>query len=338
MIERQTKTDTCVPGEDNTRLVSTESEYKRTAEHKYKLFANYVRGTADCSPGDEETAVRAIESAKRYQPSEQLELTSDALRTLHLAWGREQACHQHENVAAQRIVAPFLATSTYYALLSAHNVTYALIHVRDSRSSQHNEVAGLFREEREGLAMPWSLGLQGNPDKPATLRLFDTGCSGRLEPTPVRYPARWDAEMDPQAYALAALKSARRFSFAFQEQRRLDKRGRTQFTPVEVSEIYGKIYETTVLDFIKELRERADYKGADELSANVADEVIERYYTGMCDLLRTGLVVAEARIIARVGWSAYERVARDWLNRTDAASGLTVRLDLLRTVAKRSVL
>jgi hypothetical protein len=324
------------PDADNTCRVGTDADYKRTAEHKYKLFANYVRGTADCSPGDEETAACAIESAKRYRPPDHLELTPDALRTLHLAWGREQACHQHEDVATQRVVAPFLATSSYYALLSAHNVTYTLSCARDSRSSQHNEVAGLFRAERECLALPWSLGLQGNPDNPATLMLFDSGHVGRLEPAPLRYPARWDANANPQAYALAALKSARRFSFALQEQRQLDKRGRTQFTPVEVAEIYGRIYETTALDFIKELRERADYKGAAELAASVPDEVVERYYTGLCDLLRTGLVVAEARIIGRVGWAAYEHAARDWLDRTDAASGLAARLELLRAATKSS--
>lgn len=310
------------------------------AENKYKLFANYVRGTADCSPGDAETAAGAITSAMScHQSSDRLELTADAIRTLHLAWGREWACLGHEDPAIRRAVAAFLANSVYYALLSAHNVTYTLAKKTYSRDNQHGEVAEFFRAEREGLAPPWSLGLQGNPGRPETLLFRDARDDRDVEPSPLRYPASWNGATSPETYALAALKSARRFSFAEFERKQLAKMRRTQFTEREVTEIYAKIYETTVLDFTKELRERADYKGAEELGANVSDDVVDRYYTGLRDLLHTGLLVAEARIIARVGWDAYETAAHQWLTRTYAAQtvgGLAERLEILRPAAQNA--
>ena len=69
---------------------------------------------------------------------------------------------------------------------------------------------------------------------------------------------------------------------------------------------------TSLLDFIYELRRRANYETADAYGAEVTDEDIRRFHNGMEALLDAGMLVVEAQLARRVGLGELEALAGEW--------------------------
>jgi hypothetical protein len=84
-------------------------------------------------------------------------------------------------------------------------------------------------------------------------------------------------------------------------------------------ELWNAARPTTLLDFVYELRRRADYEHIDQYIAATSDAAIERFHAGVLFLADSGLLLVEAQLAAYT--DALRQTAADWAASTVGALG-----------------
>lgn len=258
-------------------------------------------------------------------PRSRRPLTASAARLLRVAWQHELAARlgdAFDDATMRRAMAHNLPVNAYYALFSALR---ALDQVRGAPDRPHT---GTHREfARNGLAvlpLPWSASLTGDPERPDRCQLHPPGWFTPCTVSPIR------ADQPPAAYLFSALKMTRKWKL---EQARQDwlrdprRNRRPNGQPYRIlpqaarQQLVAAQWPTTLLDFVYELRRRADYEHVDEYLAATSDAEIERFHDGMLFLADSGMLLIEAQLAAYTGTDALHATAADWALSTAGTLG-----------------
>jgi hypothetical protein len=252
-------------------------------------------------------------------------LAPPAARLLRIAWQHELAARlgdAFDDATMRRAMAHNLPVNAYYALFSALR---ALNQVRGAPDRQHT---GMHREFANcGLAvlpLPWSASLTGDPEHPDQCQLGPPGWFTPCKVDPIR------ADQPPAAYLFCALRMTRKWKL---EQAREDwlrdgkRNRRPNGQPYKIlpaaarKRLVAAQWPTTLLDFVYELRRRADYEHVDEYIAATSDAAIERFHDGVLFLADFGLLLVEAQLAAYTGTDALHKTAADWAASTAGTLG-----------------
>jgi hypothetical protein len=247
-------------------------------------------------------------------------LAPPAARLLRIAWQHELAARLgdvFDDPTMRRAMAHNLPGNAYYALFSALR---ALNAVRGASNNQHTGIHKAFANSDVAvLPLPWSAWLAGDPERVEACRV---GPSAWFTPAKVD-PMQGD--LPPAAYLFAALRMTRRWKLdqAREEWLRDTRRNRrpngTPYKKLPAAarqQLVAGQWPTTLLDFVYELRRRADYEHVDEYTADTGDAAMERFHDGVLFLADSCLLLVEAQIAAYTGIDALRGAAAGWTART----------------------
>jgi hypothetical protein len=257
----------------------------------------------------------AFEAASAMRRSKRSHLDSDARRLLRVAWQTELASRlgsAFDDPALLRVTSQTLPVNAYYALFNAHR---ALSRAEGRATDRHGSFQDGFAKTRAArLPVPWCATLEGNPETPG---------SCHFEPHALVTPYAFnpvERSHEPAAYLWAALRMTRRWKYdearadwlRAKENRKRDGTVRKRLPAGEAERIANRMRPTSLLDFVYELRRRVNYETADEYGAEVTDEDIRRFHSGVVALLDSGMLVVEAQLGRRAGLAALQAVASEW--------------------------
>jgi hypothetical protein len=252
-------------------------------------------------------------------------LLPPAARLLRIGWQHELAARLgdvFDDPTMRRAMAHNLPGNAYYALFSARR---ALNQVRGSSNKQHTGIHKEFaNSDLAILPLPWSASLTGDPEHPDQCHIGPSAwCTpGKVDPM--------QADLAPAAYLFAALRMTRRWKLdqAREDWLRDSRRNRRpngqpykKLPPAARRQLVLSQWPTTLLDFVYELRRRADYEHVDEYTADTGEAAMERFHDGVLFLVDSGLLVIEAQVAAHIGIDAYRSAAAEWTARTDHRLG-----------------
>jgi hypothetical protein len=295
---------------------------------KFISISNMLAGIQDYAAGGSlspDLHSKAIEQIfqQRPLPGSIRTLDADHRRLMRIAWQTELATKVLDTVPGdtptaalqlamlRRISSQTLPVQVYYALF---NMARAHTAVAGHPCQSHRQVHDDFASNRlVGAPGPWGASLTGDPDDLSTCLL-----NGRTPPDLAFNPM--EQGRDPIQYLGAALRMTRRWQI---ESRRLDwlkdKQNRTRAgqrykaLPARGrDEIIARLRPTTLMDFVYELRRRANYESTDEYGSDVDDFVIARFHKGMLYLLDSGMLVYEAEIVRCAGKDAFREASTVW--------------------------
>ncbi|HEY8083525.1 MAG TPA: hypothetical protein VIE64_08255 [Solirubrobacterales bacterium] len=267
-------------------------------------------------------------------------LEADAQRLLRVAWQTELAARLSESFDdpdLRRIGALSLPMQAYYALFNARR---ALSIAAGAPIYSHTSMHKDFANNRVGvLPPPWGIVLNGDPR--STL-----DCAMAPNPrgfTPYKFNPM-ERSHAPEAHLFYALLIARRWKFEearkkwLENNRKHDGSRYVRLPSGKPDELVDGLRPTTVLDFLYELRRRANYEKADEFLSSADDAVVKRYYDGILYLVTSGLLLTEAQIALFAGTDALEEAATTWISRaqrigSSATRPLKDRLAVIKSVA-----
>jgi len=252
-------------------------------------------------------------------------LVPPAARLLRIAWQHELAARLgdvFDDPTMRRAMAHNLPGNAYYALFNARR---AFNLIRGTSNKQHT---GIHKEfANSGLAvlpLPWSASLTGDPERVDQCRVSPSAWFTPCKVDPMQ------ADQRPAAYLFAALRMTRRWKIdrAREDWLRDSRRNRRpngepykKLPAAARQQLVAGQWPTTLLDFVYELRRRADYEHVDEYIADTGDAAMERFHDGVLFLADSGLLLIEAQIAAYTGIDAFQRAAAEWTGRTDDKLG-----------------
>jgi hypothetical protein len=123
---------------------------------------------------------------------------------------------------------------------------------------------------------------------------------------------------EPEQFVCAALRMTRRWKIAQNRndwlRRNKTKNGapRKKLPALERAKIVADLRPTTLMDFLYELRRRANYEGVDEYGSDAEDANVERFHRGLLHIADMGLLHYEAMLVQCVGLAAYEEESLSW--------------------------
>jgi hypothetical protein len=239
-----------------------------------------------------------------------------AVRLLRIAWHHELAGRfgdAFDDPTMRRAMAHNLPVNAYYALFSAMR---ALNHVRSAPDRHHTAMHRDFANcGLTVLPLPWSAALTGDPRSLEQCQLSPTGWFTPCGVTPIR------ADQPPAAYLFSALRMTRKWKIEQARDNWLRDGSRNRrpngepyrnLPPAARQQLVATQWPTTLLDFVYELRRRADYEHIDEYIAAPSDTAIERFHDGVLFLADSGLLLVEAQLAAYTGIDALQQTAANW--------------------------
>jgi hypothetical protein len=203
-----------------------------------------------------------------------------------------------------------LPVHSYYALF---NALRAFSVIRGSSLHTHTSLHRQFANSGlDRLPLPWSASLAGDPQHIDQCRVTPADSCTPCECNPIQ------ATLPSEAYLFTALRMTRRWKLdlARLEWLRTNRRPngeRYQRLPAGArQQLAAQQRPTTLLDFLYELRRRANYERADEYIAEVSDMAVQRFHRGVLFLTDSGLLVVEAQIAAYIGIDALRSLVEAW--------------------------
>jgi hypothetical protein len=241
-------------------------------------------------------------------------LPRDACRLLRIGWQTELVARlgeQLDDPGLRQATLQTLPVQAYYAVFS---VARALSHVSTPIADSHHQIHEHFAAmQREGAFGMWGVSLAGDPNVVSACTLDPAICQPIVfNPMEVR--------VGPEEYVWAALRMARRWRI---ERARTawmaDKKNRTtQGKPYKLlpqrgrNEILGAERETTIMDFLYELRCGSNYRSIDEYAVEIEDRHVVDFHSGLVEVMDAGLAHYEAQIARYVGTTALQREFANW--------------------------
>lgn len=216
-----------------------------------------------------------------------------------------------DDPAFKRVVAMSLPVNAYYAM---YNAWRALALARGSKSPTHKSFHDDFAGSRRQLPLPWCIEFDGDP-KDAE--------SCRVEPSVVEPYAfnLLERSHEPVAYIAGALRTTRKWKLDQARERwlnenRINNRPRRRLPAEARATLLERLRPTTLVDFMYELRRKANYESVDEFRSEVTDTVVGRYHDGLVGLMDSGLAVIESLIMTYVGAGVLLKSVTDWAKGT----------------------
>lgn len=255
-------------------------------------------------------ASRVVKTGKR--PGQLRPMVGDAKRCLRIAWQTELAARVsdiYDDDMLRRVAAQTLPVQAYYAVFNAARATMTAIGMScETHASVHND----FENQRAKRAYrSWAATMTGDPAKPALCTVAPAGTP------PVGFNLM-ERSHPPEDYLGAALRMTRRWKFEDERERWLrnnkkaDGQPRKQLPSAARSQIITKLRPTTMMDFVYELRCRANYEGVDEYGSDADDSDVGRFHRGLLHITDMGMLHYETMIVGCVGLKAYEAEVKQW--------------------------
>jgi hypothetical protein len=284
---------------------------------KFVVMSNVLGGIRDydcggwLAPGAHEDAALAVmQRGKKLRAPRPLDM--NVRRLLRIAWQTELAARvseAYDDGMLRRVAAQTLPVQSYYAVFSAAR---AMTTAAGAACNTHQAVHRDFQSQRARHAYrSWGVTLAGDPES-----LPD--CVFVPQVT-VPYPFNpMELSHDPEQYVCAALRMTRRWKIALQRDDWLRKNKtqsgmhRKRLPASERARINADLRPTTLMDFLYELRRRANYEGVDEYGSDAEDANVERFHRGLLHVADMGLLHYEAMLVQCDGVAAYEEEIISW--------------------------
>lgn len=293
--------------------VSPLSEFKA----KFVVISNVLGGIRDYDCGGwrapdahQDVAMAVMQHRKKLDFPRPLD--RNVGRLLRIAWQTELAgrvSNAYNDAMLLRVAAQTLPVQAYYAVF---NAARAMTTVAGTRCDTHQAVHRDFQSQRARRAYrSWGVTLAGDPESL-------TQCV--LDP-PITVPYSFnpmELSHDPEQYVCAALRMTRRWKFAMQRDEWLRKNRtksgaqRRRLPATERAQLLDSLRPTTLMDFLYELRRRANYEGVDEYGSDAEIANVERFHRGLLHIADMGMLHYEAMLIQYVGIEAYENEVLSW--------------------------
>ena len=232
-----------------------------------------------------ETLVRYRKGARALRP-----LDKEVRRLLRIAWQTELAARVsdvYDDNMLRRVAAQTLPVQAYYAVF---NAARAMTTSAGSPCGTHQAVHRDFESQRAKHAYrSWGVTLSGDPDS-----LPDCALTPKITVPKAFNPMELSHE--PEDYVWAALRMTRRWKVATARENWLranktkDGNPRKRMPSSERARLIVSLRESTLMDFLYELRRRTNYEGVDEYGSDAEDTVVDRFHRGLLHVADMGLL------------------------------------------------
>jgi hypothetical protein len=284
---------------------------------KFVVMSNVLGGIRDYDRGGwlapdayEDAALAVMQRGKKMHAPRPLD--ADVRRLLRIAWQTELAARvgeAYDDDMLRRVAAQTLPVQSYYAVFSAAR---AMTAAAGAACNTHQAVHRDFQSQRARHAYrSWGVTLAGDPDSlPDCVFAPQVTVPYSFNPMELSH--------EPEQYVCAALRMTRRWKIAQQRDDWLRKNktksgaGRKKLPSLERAKIVADLRPTTLMDFLYELRRRANYEGVDEYGSDAEDANVERFHRGLIHVADMGLLHYEAMLTQCVGLAAYEQETVTW--------------------------
>lgn len=283
---------------------------------KFVVMSNVLGGIRDydcggwLGPDAHEDAALAIMQQKRSGPSRPLD--RKVSRLLRISWQTELAArvsNAYDDAMLRRVSAQTLPVQAYYAVF---NAARAMTTAAGTMCSTHQAIHRDFQSQRAKRAYrSWGVMLVGDPEA-----LSDSALVPAIT-LPYSFNPM-ELSHEPEQYVWAALRMTRRWKISLLRdgwlRQNKTKAGqlRKRLPATERAKLINNLSPTTMMDFLYELRRRANYEGVEEYGSDAEDANVERFHRGLLHLADMGLLHYEAMLGQYVGIAAYETEVRTW--------------------------
>lgn len=274
---------------------------------------NYDNSGGYSGPCHAAAASHVLGSLKLKSPKP---VPKEAGRLLRIGWQTELAAevvNEIDDDLLRRVSAQTLPVQAYYAVFNvARAATKGAGVPCESHMAVHNDWAS---QRAAGGFRSWGVTLSGDP-KEADL------CS--LSP-PIVEPYGFnpmEQSHRAEAYVWAALRMTRKWKLEATRDEWLKKNKRADGTfrknlPAKArTTLCAQLRPTTLMDFLYELRCRANYRGVEEYGSDADDSSVRAFHSGLLHLADLGLLHYEALLARHVGLSAYSGAVDGWVSDT----------------------
>jgi hypothetical protein len=223
----------------------------------------------------------------------------------------------------QRVMGHVLPIALYYALF--HGTRAAILASGAPDPDSHASLRKDYALNRARfLPEPWCFLMSGDPEafEDCDTEPRSTRPSDPFNPMEQFHP--------PESYVWATLRMTRRWTLADARQEFL-KKAKTKAGKPRKNLPHGQrvalasaTRSTSLLDFLYELRCRANYDSLDEY-LNADDRTIERAHQALAFLLASGMLIAEAQIAKSVGSAVLRAEFEAWAPTVEAYGELAAR-------------
>lgn len=239
-------------------------------------------------------------------------LDKDARRQLRIAWQTELAARvsdAYDDDMLRRVAAQTLPVQAYYAVF---NAARAMTTSAGMTCGTHQAVHRDFESQRAKRAFgSWKVTLVGDPESLSDC-ILTPGITAPKSFNPM------ELSYEPSDYVWAALRMTRRWKTTsvrddwLRKNKTKDGKPRKRLPNNERARLVANLRATTLLDFLYELRRRANYDGVDEYGSDAEDHVVDRFHRGLLHVADMGLLHYETMLVQYVGLQAYENEVRTW--------------------------
>ena len=284
---------------------------------KFVVMSNVLGGIRDYDCGGwrepdahEDVAMAVLQHGRKLNYPRHLDRSVG--RLLRIAWQTELAArvsNAYDDDLLRRVSAQTLPVQAYYAVF---NAARAMTTVAGTVCGTHQAVHRDFQTQRARHAYrSWGVTMVGDPDS----------LSHCVLDPPITVPYSFnpmELSHDPEQYVCAALRMTRRWKFALQrddwlrKNKTKDGTQRSRLPAAERKRLLTSLRPTTLMDFLYELRRRANYEGVDEYGSDAESANVERFHRGLLHIADMGLLHYEAMLVQYVGIEAYENEVLAW--------------------------
>jgi hypothetical protein len=254
--------------------------------------------------------------ASRGRVSALRTLKPDDKRRLRIAWQTELAARvsdQLDDDILRRVSAQTLPVQAYYAVFNAGRAATAVRGtICNTHSALHRDYSA--QRARHGYRS-WGVALVGDPDNVPSCVL--TPAIG----TPLGFNLM-EQSHSPNDYVFAALRMTRGWKVETLRTEWLKSRKtkagqpRKNLPAAERSALVSQLRPTTLLDYLYELRVRANYQGVEEYGSDADDTAVGKFHRGLLHLADMGLLHYEVDLAQTIGLAAFEAEVANWVSTT----------------------
>lgn len=256
---------------------------------------------------------------------------SEAARLLRIGWQTElsaEVVNEIDDDLLRRVAAQTLPVQAYYAVF---NIARAATRAAGVPCESHNAVHNDWATQRAATGFrSWSVRLTGDP-KDVDL------CT--LSP-PIVAPYGFnpmEQSHSDEAYVWAALRMTRKWKVEaarddwLKKNKKPDGSPRKNLPGTERAKICANLRATTLMDFLYELRCRANYRGVEEYGSDADDASVRAFHSGLLHVADLGLLHYEALLARHIGLPAYTAEVNAWVKEaTKVGSWATKRVERRR--------